>query len=374
MASGSDPISKFRIQPSDTRHMRHALNLAARALGRVAPNPAVGCVLVKDARIIGRGWTQPGGRPHAETVALDAAGAEAKGATAYVTLEPCAHHGKTPPCTDALIAAGIARVVCATVDPDPRVNGQGFAALRSAGIDVVPGVCEAEARVLNAGFISRIVKDRPYVALKIAESADGFVADAAGNSKWITSERARAHAHLLRAKHDAILVGVDTAIRDDPELTCRLPGLQSRSPARVVLDSRLRIPETSKLVQTARVVPVIVFTAAEPSERLADYGVRIERVAADAGGRLQLEDVLHRLAARGITRVLVEGGPKIHASFLEQGAVDAVHIYRAPLFIGEGGRTAVAHLGQGLAEAPRFTLVGRQTLGPDVLESYVATV
>jgi diaminohydroxyphosphoribosylaminopyrimidine deaminase/5-amino-6-(5-phosphoribosylamino)uracil reductase len=374
MGTPDVPKPDFRIRGSDLQHMRHALRLAARALGRVAPNPAVGCVVVKDGHVAGRGWTQPGGRPHAETVALAAAGAQAKGSSLYVTLEPCAHRGQTPPCTDALIAAGIARVVGAMTDPDPRVNGAGYAALRHAGIAVASGACESEARALNAGFISRVTKGRPLVALKIAQSADGFVADATGHSKWITGERARAHGHLLRARHEAILVGIGTVLADDPELTCRLPGLASRSPLRVVLDSGLHIPESAKLVRNARSTPTIVFTVAEGGAHLAAHGVEIERVAPDADGRPDIGAVLERLAGRGITRLLVEGGPKVHAAFLDRGLADALHIYRAPILIGAGGLSAVGALRRGLEQAPRFALGERVALGPDVLESYAATV
>src|SRR5882724_5724649 len=270
----------MKLREDDIGHMRHALRLAARALGHVAPNPAVGCVIVADdGCIVGRGQTQAGGRPHAETVALSQAGKLARGATAYVTLEPCAHHGQTPPCADALVAAGIARVVGATIDPDARVAGTGFARLESAGVKVTRGVLEAEARALNLGFFRRVTEGRPLVALKIAQSADGYVADAQGNSRWITSEAARRHGHLLRARHDAILVGVGTVLADDPALTCRLPGLEHRSPLRIVLDSHLRMPLTSKLVRTARDHPTIIFTTAPSGgDALAAQGVSIERV------------------------------------------------------------------------------------------------
>src|SRR5258705_7039290 len=232
----------MNLREDDIRHMRHALRLAARALGNAAPNPAVGCVIVAPSgSIVGRGWTQTGGRPHAETVALSQAGALARGATAYVTLEPCSHHGQTPPCADALATAGLARVVGAIIDSDPRVAGSGFARLQSAGVKVARGVLEAEARALNLGFFRRVAEGGPLVALKIAQSADGYVADAQGNSRWITSERARAHGHLLRVRHDAILVGMGTARADDPMLTCRLPGLEGRSPLRVVLETQLQL-------------------------------------------------------------------------------------------------------------------------------------
>ncbi|MBT3397327.1 MAG: bifunctional diaminohydroxyphosphoribosylaminopyrimidine deaminase/5-amino-6-(5-phosphoribosylamino)uracil reductase RibD, partial [Alphaproteobacteria bacterium] len=216
--------------------MRSALALAQRGLGQVWPNPSVGCVLVKDGHPIGRGWTQPGGRPHAETEALARAGDRARGATAYVTLEPCAHHGETPPCAAALVEAGVAKVVVACRDPDTRVNGGGIDALKSAGIDVVEGVLETDAIDLNIGFFTRVQSDRPMVTLKLAASIDGRIATSAGKSKWITGPGARAHGHGLRARHDAVLVGAGTVNADDPELTCRLPGMTGRSPVRVILE------------------------------------------------------------------------------------------------------------------------------------------
>jgi diaminohydroxyphosphoribosylaminopyrimidine deaminase/5-amino-6-(5-phosphoribosylamino)uracil reductase len=358
----------------DIGHMRHALRLAERALGRAAPNPAVGCVIVsREGRIVGRGWTQPGGRPHAETVALAQAGALARGATAYVTLEPCAHHGETPPCTHALVAAGIARVVGATVDPDIRVNGQGFGRLEAAGVSVTKGVCEGEARALNAGFFNARLKKKPLVALKIAESADGFVADAGGNSKWITSPMARQHGHLLRSRHEAILTGIGTVLADDPLLTCRLPGLEHRSPVRAVVDTRLRLPPSSQLARTARQQRLMVFTTTETrGEELAALGVEIVRMPKDANGRVDLAAVLQHLAA--MTRVLIEGGPALNASLLNQGMADIVHLYRAPVLLGAGSRSALGTLDRGgLAAAPKLRLIEREQLGPDVLESYEVT-
>ena len=357
----------------DIRHMRHALRLAARGLGQVAPNPAVGCVVVTDGAIVGRGWTQRGGRPHAETEALKQAGAAARGSTVYVTLEPCAHQGKTPPCADALIAAGVARVVMAVADPDPRVNGQGLAKLEAAGIDVTQGICEDEARALNRGFFLRVTQARPLIALKSAQSADGFVAQSPGKREWITGERARAHAHILRARYDAILIGIETALADDPLLTCRLPGLEQRSPLRVVLDSRLRLPTTARLAQTARAHPTIVFTtAARGGEELQALGVAIERVGGIAG-RPTLKSVLTLLAGLGITRLLVEGGPAVHAAFLDAGLVDEIHIYRAPQTIGAGHKAPAAFDAAALASARDVKLVERLDLPPDILESYAVT-
>ena len=357
----------------DIGHMRHALRLAERALGRTAPNPAVGCVIVsREGRVVGRGWTQPGGRPHAETEALAQAGDLAHGATAFVTLEPCAHQGQTPPCADALIAAGIARVVAATGDPDERVNGKGFTRLEAAGVPLTRGICEANARAVNLGFLNARARGRPLVALKIAESADGFIADASGKSRWITSATARQHGHLLRARHEGILTGIGTVLADDPLLTCRLPEMDDRSPVRVVVDTRLRLQASSQLAQTARRHRVVVFTAAKKGgEDLTAVGVEIVRVGEDATGRVDLGAVLSHLAP--MTRVLVEGGPTLNAALLNLAAVDAVYLYRAPLLLGAGSRSALGSLERGNVDAPRLRLTARQQLGPDVLESFEVT-
>jgi len=359
--------------PSDIVHMRHALRLAARGLGRVAPNPAVGCIIVSPrGDVVGRGWTGAGGRPHAETEALKRAGKGARGATAYVTLEPCTHHGATPPCADALIAGGIVRAVVAVRDPDARVNGKGIAKLRDAGIATDEGVCESDASFLNAGFFKRVASGRPLVALKIAQSADGRVASASGESKWITGEEARRFGHLLRAEADAILVGAGTALADDPDLTCRLPGMEDRSPLRVVLDSQLRLSPDSRLARSARDVPVVLFTARKDGgEALAAQGVEIARVEADAHGRPDLRAVLDALGMRGMTRLLVEGGPTIHAAFLNAHLADRVHLFRASRLLGGGGRAAVDALAVlGLAQAPRLEPLERQALGADLLETF----
>src|SRR6266853_3702784 len=267
---------------SDLQVMRAALGLARRGLGRVWPNPAVGCVIVKDGRAVGRGWTQPGGRPHAETEALARAAAAAHGATAYVTLEPCCHWGRTPPCADALIAAGLGRVVVALEDPDPRVAGGGVARLRAAGIAVEAGLGAAEAAEINAGFFQRVRLGRPLVTLKLATSLDGRIATASGESRWITGAPARERAHLLRATHDAILVGTDTVLTDDPQLTCRLPGLASRSPVRIVLDRQLRIPPTARIIAEARQVPTWLMTlsSANPGRQKSLRAAGVEVIAA----------------------------------------------------------------------------------------------
>jgi len=355
--------------------MHHALRLARRGLGRTAPNPAVGCVLVRDDIIVGRGWTAPGGRPHAETAALAQAGGRASGATAYVTLEPCSHHGQTPPCADALVAAGVARVVIAMTDPDHRVDGRGLERLRDAGIQVETGVLEDAARDVNAGFILHRTTDRPLVTLKVASSMDGRIATASGESRWITGPAARASGHLLRATHDAILIGAGTGVADDPELTCRLPGMEDRSPVRVVLDRHLRLPLTGRLVSSAASVPLVIFADAGCDslrrDALIDAGVDIRHVQPDAALRPDIAAVLHSLADSGITRLLVEGGGQIAASFLNAGLVDGIHWYRAGRVLGGDGLAALAPLEYAnLAAAPRFQRMTSTPLGDDLLETW----
>ncbi len=352
---------------TDRRFMAMALALAARGLGRVWPNPAVGCVLVKDDRIVARGWTQPGGRPHAEAFALASAGNAARGAAAYVTLEPCSHHGRTPPCADALIDAGVARVVVATTDPDPRVDGRGLEKLRSAGIAVETGVMAAEAEALNRGFILNRTVGRPLVTLKLASSADGRIATVTGESQWITGPAARAHGHRLRATHDAILIGSGTALADDPALTCRLPGLADRSPVRVVLDRRLRLAPDTALAGTARDLPTTVLTAPshdqERRRRLEDRGVEVRTY--DGTPASALAD----LAAAGITRLLIEGGAGVAGAFLRAGLVDRIVWYRAGLVIGGDGRPAVEPIGAlRLDEMPRWRRAELRRIGDDVME------
>ena len=353
-----------------------ALSLAARGLGTVAPNPAVGCIIVKDGRIVGRGWTQKGGRPHAETEALAHAGDAARGATAYVTLEPCAHHGKTPPCAEALIAAGIARVVGAVSDPDPRVAGRGYEMLRKAGIEVVEDVCETQARDLNRGFFLKVMEERPLVTLKLATSADGKTATQGGRSQWITGELARARGHYLRATHDAIMVGSATAIVDDPELTCRLPGLEQQSPMRVVADGRLRLPLTSKLVRGARKMPLWLLSSpgGDTARRNAftECGVDLIDVPPGSDGLMDMKIAMQRLAARGITRLLVEGGARLAASLMRARLVDRIEWFRAASIIGGDGYAAIAPLGvDTLDKMPTLALTRTLTLGEDTVSSYV---
>lgn len=364
---------------ADAGWMQGALALARRGLGRVAPNPAVGCVLVRDGRVLGRGWTQPGGRPHAETEAIRRAQAVdpdgARGATCYVTLEPCAHHGKTPPCVDALIEAGVARVVAALEDPDPRVAGSGLERLRAAGIAVETGVAADAAAELNAGYLLMRRQDRPLITLKLATTLDGRIATHDGESQWITGEAARARGHLLRARHDAVMVGSGTAIADDPSLTVRLPGMDGYRPLRVVLDGRLRLPLTHKLVRDAEQVRTLLMTRRDvPADRLDAYrgaGVEVAALPADSHGALSLTAALHELAARGLTRVLVEGGGQLAAGLLRYNLVDRIVWFRSPRVIGGDGLPAIAGFGlDQLADTPRFRPKGATSLGDDVMESY----
>lgn len=358
----------------DRAHMRSALALARRGLGNVWPNPAVGCVIVTEGRVVGRGWTQPGGRPHAETEALAMAGAAARGGTAYVTLEPCSHHGKTPPCAEALIAAGIRRVVVAIEDPDPRVSGRGITLLRDAGLTVVSGVLADEAAELNAGFLTKITHGRPLVTVKLATTLDGRIATHGGESKWITGPAARQAGHLLRAESDAIMVGSGTVLADDPELTCRLPGLEDRSPVRVVVDGHLRLPLTSKLVATAADVSTWILTreGADEERRQAfeETGVDVvELPGADSG--LDMVAALDILAESGLTRVLVEGGAHLTATLLRLGLVDRLVWFRAPRMIGGDGLPAAVSFGiDHLSQTPGFECVDVRPIGADIMEIY----
>ncbi|HSK41065.1 MAG TPA: bifunctional diaminohydroxyphosphoribosylaminopyrimidine deaminase/5-amino-6-(5-phosphoribosylamino)uracil reductase RibD [Arenibaculum sp.] len=360
----------------DVALMRAAIGLGRRGLGTVAPNPSVGCVIVdSERRIAGRGWTQPGGRPHGETEALLRAGDRARGATAYVSLEPCNHYGKTPPCTEAIVAAGIRRVVVACEDPDPRVSGNGIRGLREAGLSVDVGICADEARDVNAGFMLRISDGRPLVTLKLATTLDGRIATRAGRSRWITGEAARAWGHGLRATHDAIMIGINTALADDPELTCRLPGLHHRSPVRIVVDSRLRLSLASRLVRQARTTPTWVLTL-PGNDRLrvqafVDCGICVIEIPPDENGTIDVARACRALGSRGMTRVLVEGGARLAASMLRDGLVDRIEWFRAPGIIGGDGIPAVAGFGvEDLQDAVGFVRTGIRQAGHDLVESY----
>lgn len=354
---------------SDDSHMAHALRLAARGLGNVWPNPAVGCVLVKDGLVVGRGWTQPGGRPHAEVRALQQAGSAASGATAYVTLEPCAHHGHTPPCTEALISAGVARVVTALTDPDPRVCGKGHQMLRAAGIAVTEGVLTAEATGLNAGFLKRVTRGLPFVTLKLAATLDGRIATATGASRWITGPQSRRKVHALRMSHDAVMVGSGTALADDPDLTVRDLGAL-RQPVRVVLDRLLRHDPDSRLGRTASASPVwLLHGRAAPDARRAAWsatGATLIEVA-EAEGGLDLTAALSALAQKGITRVLSEGGSTLAAGLLKASLADELALFTGGVLIGADGHPALGALGLAeLADALRPTLREALVLGPDL--------
>lgn len=355
----------------DARFMQLALTLGRRGQGCVWPNPAVGCVIVKQGRVLGRGWTQDGGRPHAETMALAAAGAAAQGATAYVTLEPCAHHGHTPPCCDALIAAGVSRVVCAAGDPDPRVNGQGFARLRAAGIDVAEGVGAAAAAVDHQGFFQRVQIGRPMVTLKLASSLDGRIATGTGHSQWITGPLARRAVHADRARHDAVMVGGGTARADDPSLTVRGMGA-TRQPVRVVLSRNLDLPIGGQLAKTARDVPLwLVHDAALSADKCAPWqALGAQLIAAPVtSGRLDISAALTVLASKGLTRIYCEGGGSLAASLMMADLVDELHVFHAGLMIGAEGTPSVGALGIAqLPEAQRFDLSDLRQIGPDVMQ------
>lgn len=350
--------------------MSHALALAARGLGSVWPNPAVGCVIVAHDRILGRGWTQPGGRPHAETMALAQAGQAARGATAYVTLEPCAHHGKTPPCAEALIAAGVARVVTALTDPDPRVSGKGHAMLRAAGIAVTEGMLSERARAANAGFLKRVTRGLPMVTLKLATTIDGRIATASGESRWITGAEARRHVHMLRLTHDAVMVGSGTACADDPDLTVRDLGA-GRQPLRIVLDRLLRHSVQGRLGQTARQVPVWVVHGGDAplaaQKAWHDAGATLFPCATQPAG-LDLVAALSMLAEAGLTRILCEGGGTVAAALLQADLVDDLIQIGAGKLIGADGIPALGPLGLTRLDAtPRFRLKELRSLGADIL-------
>lgn len=355
--------------------MQMALSLGRRGLGSVWPNPAVGCVIVRDGRIVGRGWTAPGGRPHAETQALAQAGQAARGATAFVTLEPCSHHGQTGPCSQALIDAGVARVVCALQDPDPRVSGRGFAMLQAAGIQIDVGLAADQARHDQQGFLSRVTLGRPLVTLKLASSFDGRIATGTGESQWITGPAARRAVHGMRARHDAVLVGGGTARADDPSLTVRDLGV-TRQPVRVVASRRLDLPLMGQLARSAGDVPLWLCHGADADrEKCAAWqGLGAQLIECRAGrGQLDPGDLLARLAEAGLTRVFCEGGGSLAAALLEAGLVDRLVGFTAGLLIGAEGLPSVGALGLSrLAEAPRFRLHKLTRLGPDICHEWIA--
>jgi diaminohydroxyphosphoribosylaminopyrimidine deaminase/5-amino-6-(5-phosphoribosylamino)uracil reductase len=363
---------KAREKDIDRRFMELALTLGRRGLGRTWPNPAVGAVVVKDGVIVGRGWTQAGGRPHAEPVALAQAGEAARGATVYVTLEPCSHFGKSPPCADAIIAAGISRVVAAIEDPNPKVAGQGHAKLRAAGISVDIGLCATDAAYAHAGHFRRIRDKRPHVILKLAVSSDEKIGAHGHKPVAITGEESKARVHLLRAQCDAILVGIGTVLADDPLLTCRLPGMEKRSPVRAVLDRSLRIPGQSRLVHSARETPLWVFASeladAPAATKLGGAGAQVIGVAPKEKQGLELDAVLRVLAERGITRLLVEGGSRVASSLVARGLVDEIWLLRGSSAVGADGVPALDALPlSAITQSPTFRVRASETLGKDTL-------
>ena len=361
---------------ADARFMQLALSLGRRGQGRTWPNPAVGAVIARDGVIVGRGWTQPGGRPHAEPDALKRAGEAARGATLYVTLEPCSHFGKSPPCVDAVIASGIARVVSAIEDPNPEVTGQGHAKLRAAGIVVDVGLNATEAAYDHAGHFRRIRDKRPHIILKLAVSADDKIGAAGHKPVAITGEAARTRVHLLRAQCDAILVGIGTVLADDPVLNCRLPGMKALSPVRVVLDRALRIPGTSRLVHSARETPLWVMTSdlseAPAAMKLGAAGAQVIRVAATRSPPgLDLPAVLQALSEKGISRLMVEGGARVASSFVSADMVDEVWLLRGPEAIGANGIPALDALPlSALTGSPALRVRASESVGKDTLTIY----
>ncbi len=358
----------------DRQHMRRALELAALGLTTTHPNPRVGCVLAQGGAVVGEGWHRAAGEPHAEALALNAAGESARGATAYVTLEPCAHHGRTPPCADALIASGISQLIYASADPDPRVDGAGAAKLRAAGIQVRGGLLAAAADDLNAGFLSRLRRGRPFVRLKIAASLDGRTALANGVSQWISCDAARADVHHWRARSDAILTGIGTVLADDPQLTVRLGDAAQRQPLRVVLDSRLRLPRSAKVLNSPG--KALVFSrrdavgaelAVAAQAAMQGDGIGLEWLESTGAG-LDLAGALEHLAkALQINELLVEAGATLSGALLRLGLVDELLIYQAPMLLGQEAR-ALAQLPalSLLADAPRFQFSELAVVGGDL--------
>jgi len=359
----------------DRRWMQAALDYGERSLGLAAPNPSVGAILVKDGALVGRGVTGLGGRPHGEPIALQQAGDAARGATLYVTLEPCSHFGRSPPCADAVVEAGVARLVSAMEDPNPEVRGQGHARLRAAGVAVTTGVLEAQARRDHRGHILRVAQARPAATLKLAETADGFAAGGRHDPRLrITGQIANARVQMLRATHEAIMIGIETALADDPALTVRLPGVD-RKPLRVVLDTHLKLPLRSRLATTASDYPTLVLAgpeaASDAEAGLADSGVMVERVEADEAGHVDLGAALRALSARGVTRLFSEGGPRVASRLIALGLADEVVLITAEKPLGLPGLPTLGEAERAaLADPARWSLIERAEYGPDLLRRF----
>ncbi len=361
----------------DDAFMAAALALGRRNLGRAAPNPAVGALVVKDGVVLARGFTGVGGRPHAETLALDAAGAAARGATLYVTLEPCSHQGATPPCAEAIVASGVARVVSAMEDPDPRVAGRGHAVLRAAGIEVVSPVLAEDARRAHLGHILRVTQNRPMATLKLAQTPDGFAAGAAHDRRLhVTGPLADAYTHMQRALHDAIMVGVGTVREDDPLMTVRLPGLEDEKRLRVILNSKLSLSPKSRFASLARNVPTLVIAGRDVDDAavaafIEATGAEVARVEGDMLGRVAMPAALAELSCRGVTRVFCEGGPRVAESLICGGFADAVILHTGAKPFGGAGRVALRPAARAtLDDVALFTCVERVKLGPDTMTRY----
>ena len=364
----------MKLNPIDVWHMTAALNLARHGLGRVAPNPSVGCVVIKEGRVVGRGRTADGGRPHAEIVALDMAGENAEGATVYVSLEPCAHTGQTGPCAQALINAKVAKVVVAIEDSDPRVRAKGMEMLRDAGIEVVIGILEEKARNMNKGFFLRHSEGRPLISLKTATTLDSKIATRSGESKWITGGLARQRAHLIRAQHDAIAVGVNTVIADDPSLTSRLHG-NAHNITRVVFDTNLRLTGTEKIFDESADNPVWIVTCVDATDKkakpLVNAGADIITVSKDSDGHADITEAMALLCEKGITRLLVEGGAGLMTSFMKADLFDMLYWFRAGSVFGADGRSAAQAMGvESVSQKINLNHVEGMTLGDDVLDIY----
>jgi len=361
---------------ADRRFMRSAIGLASRGLGNTWPNPAVGCVIVRDGVVLGRGWTQPGGRPHAEVRALAQAGEAARGATAYVSLEPCAHHGKTPPCAEALISTGVSRVVTALTDPDPRVAGRGHAVLRAAGIDVTENVEQEAARLANAGFLTRVMRGRPMVTLKLALTLDARIATATGVSRWITGPQARRMVHLMRAQHDAVLIGAGTARADDPDLQVRDLGI-TRQPVRIVADSRLGLNPECRLGRSIEDAPVWLLHGPQAPHFARNQwkarGARLIACDEDAMGRLDISHALQKLGEAGLTRVLCEGGGGLSASLVGADLVDELAMFSAGHIFGADGTAALAAMGVTAISPDRWRLARSHSVGGDLFHLWRRT-
>lgn len=353
--------------------MRRALTLARRGVGKTSPNPAVGCVIVRDGQIVGEGWHRKAGTPHAEVHALRQAGDRAQGATVYVTLEPCSHHGRTPPCAEALLAARVAEVCVGMVDPNPLVSGRGVKVLQAAGIVVTVGVCEPACRRLNEPFIKQMTTGRPFVLLKMAATLDGWSATTSGDSKWITSEPSRTLVHRLRSRMDAIMVGIETVLADDPLLTCR--HVKGRNPVRIIVDSRLRLPLAGQICRSAAQVPTIVATVNDDAASIAALtAAQVEvLVCQSSSGQVDLNDLLERLGQRGIQSILLEGGASLAGAALAAGQVDKVAFFYAPKLLGGAGTPLLAGLPPGrISDALPLHDLKVRRIGEDILvEGYL---